>query len=240
MSPPDAARNTETTPEAEHRDHFLRLMLFSASRPGGGPPQPRAERPPGAYTALHQSRGGKCFLPHHGALTRVTPESAAIDVMTDLRRTEAVSTTRFMSIDAANQIMILHRVRALFVIDEDRQVSGMITSTDLMGEKPIRIAHERGIHHDEITVADVMTRANEIETIDLDEVLTARVGDVLATLKFSGRQHAIVTTRPATNHSRAQVCGIFSLSQIARQLGIAQPTHDIGRTFAEIEAAIGA
>jgi hypothetical protein len=37
------------------------------------------------------------------------------------------------------------------------------------------------------------------------------------------------------------VRGIFSLTQIARQLGLPEPTsHDVARTFADIEAAIGA
>jgi CBS domain containing-hemolysin-like protein len=37
----------------------------------------------------------------------------------------------------------------------------------------------------------------------------------------------------------ALVRGIFSLSQIARQLGITLQTSEVARTFAEIEAAIG-
>jgi hypothetical protein len=36
------------------------------------------------------------------------------------------------------------------------------------------------------------------------------------------------------------VRGIFSLSQVARQLGLALPqTGEVARTFAEIEAALG-
>jgi hypothetical protein len=39
--------------------------------------------------------------------------------------------------------------------------------------------------------------------------------------------------------SARTICGIFSLTQIARQLGIPQQqVHDIARTFAEIEAVI--
>jgi hypothetical protein len=39
---------------------------------------------------------------------------------------------------------------------------------------------------------------------------------------------------------RAMVRGIFSLSQIARQLGVAvQTSGEVARTFAEIESALG-
>ena len=79
--------------------------------------------------------------------------------------------------------------------------------------------------------------------MDLDDVLHARVGDVIASLRVSGRQHALVIDSAATGAPPATrtVRGIFSLTQIARQLGLPpQPGHDVARTFAEIEAAIGA
>ena len=67
------------------------------------------------------------------------------------------------------------------------------------------------------------------------------MGDVVATLRLAGRQHALVVEEVADAPSgQVTVRGIFSLTQIARQLGIpSQQVHDIARTFAEIEAAIG-
>jgi acetyl-CoA carboxylase beta subunit len=59
----------------------------------------------------------------------------------------------------------------------------------------------------------------------------------VATLKRAGRQHALVVDQ--ASGGRQMVRGIFSLTQIARQLGIAVQTPAIGNTFAEIEAAIG-
>jgi hypothetical protein len=68
----------------------------------------------------------------------------------------------------------------------------------------------------------------------------ARVGDIVATLKVAGRQHALVVeTIDEAITAQRSVCGIFSLTQIAWQLGIPpQQIHDIARTFAEIQAAI--
>jgi len=120
-------------------------------------------------------------------------------------------------------------------------VLGIITSTDVLGERPIQLAHERGARHDEVLVRDVMTPAERLEAMELEDVLRARVGDVIASLRLSGRQHALVIESMQAQPSTRVVRGIFSLTQIARQLGLPpQPAHNIARTFSEIEAAIGA
>ena len=84
---------------------------------------------------------------------------------------------------------------------------------------------------------DIMTPADRLELIDVRDVERARVGDIVATLKLVGRQHALAVEMASL--PQKTVCGIFSLTQIARQLGLPpQQTHDMAQTFAEIEAAI--
>jgi CBS-domain-containing membrane protein len=154
-----------------------------------------------------------------------------------------VVTRSYATVDAAHAAMIAHGVRALFVVDEHSIVLGILTSTDVLAERPIQVAQERGVRHSEVLVREVMTPANLLEAIDLEEVLHAHVGDVVASLRRSGRQHALVVeSAPADAASpTSTVRGIFSLTQIARQLGLPPQTgHDIARTFAEIESAIGA
>ena len=130
-------------------------------------------------------------------------------------------------------------MRALFVIDDARRVIGIVTSTDLLGERPIRFAQERGLHRGELVVDDIMTPAEQLEILDLRDVERARVGDLVATLRVAGRQHALAIDGAPSGPKT--VCGIFSVTQIARQLGVPpQPGHDIARTFAEIEAVIAA
>jgi hypothetical protein len=63
-----------------------------------------------------------------------------------------------------------------------------------------------------------------------------KVGHVVATLRNTGRQHAVVVDAEA--NGRQTVRGVFSATQIARQLGIALQTGEIARTFAEIEALL--
>jgi len=174
---------------------------------------------------------------------RVHASSPATDVMTDLSRVLAVTTTAGATVDEAHQAMINRGVRALFVVDEGRVVRGIVTANDILGERPLQIAQDRGVRHAEILVSEVMTPADFLEVMELQDVLKVRVGDVVETLKRSGRQHAVVIESGSADSTSATwtVRGIFSLTQIARQLGL-QPQigHNVARTFAEIEAAIGA
>jgi len=173
---------------------------------------------------------------------QVQASSPATDVMTDLSRVAAVTIHPRANIDEAQRTMILRGVRSLFVVDEARAVLGIITSNDVLGEKPVEAAQNRGVRHVDVLVSDVMTPAERLEALELQDVLKARVGDIVETLKHAGRQHALVVeSGPARAASATRtVRGLFSLTQIARQLGLApQVTYDVARTFAEIEAAIG-
>jgi CBS domain containing-hemolysin-like protein len=166
---------------------------------------------------------------------RVGAESPALRVMTDLAHTTPATIRAQAPLAGANQFMITRGVRLLLVVGELETVLGVITASDLLGERPMLVATERGLRRDEITVADVMTPAERVEVIALSDVEGARVGHVLETLRRSGRQHALVVDsgQPTT------VRGIFSLSQIARQLGVAVPAGgEVARTFSEIEAAL--
>ena len=105
-----------------------------------------------------------------------------------------------------------------------------------LGERALLAAQNNGLKRDELHVAHIMTPVSRLDTIDLAMVTRAVVGHVLATLKACGRQHAFVVDRDA--NGRQIVCGVFSATQIARQLDIMLPGGDTARTFAEIEAAI--
>jgi len=181
------------------------------------------------------------------AAPQVTPEAPALQVMTDLARVSPATIRPQAPLAAANQFMITRAVRLLLVTEEQESVLGVITASDLLSERPMRVAIERGLRRDELTVGDVMVPAEQVEVIDYVEVAAARVGHVFETLRRAGRQHALVVEfdeQPARRPwdpptRRTMVRGIFSLSQIARQMGVAvEPGADVARTFAEIETAI--
>lgn len=164
---------------------------------------------------------------------------SALEVMTDLKFVPAATVLVDADAESCSQLMIARGVRLLLVVDAARDVVGLITARDLLGGKPERVMRAKGIGHHEVLVRDVMTGADAIEVLALDDVLLARVGDIVATLRNSGRQHALVVDRDIVA-DKPIIRGVFSASPIARQLGIALPSADLSHTFAEIDEAMTA
>jgi CBS-domain-containing membrane protein len=166
----------------------------------------------------------------------VTIDSFALEAMTDLQRVYAAVIEPQESMEAAKQYMIQRGVRLLLVLDQAKNLLGLITANDIQGEKPMRVVQERGIRHSEIIVSDVMTPLDRVQAIPIEEARSAKVGHVIASLKSAGRQHALVVETVSSGHTAVR--GIFSLSQIARQLGVPIQTTEVAKTFAEIEVML--
>ncbi len=167
---------------------------------------------------------------------QVTLESAALQVMTDLERVPAVTVSPQETMDAAHAFMMQRGVRMLLAVDGEGNLAGIVTSNDILGEKPVELAEERRIHHGDILVADIMTPADRLEAFDMQTVRAARVGQVVASLQQARRHHALVVQADA--RGEREVRGIFSLSQIARQLGQPLALSEAASSFAELRAAL--
>lgn len=181
-----------------------------------------------AATAIH--------LPQQRLPERVSLNDPAIDVMTDLSRVAAVTIDALETLETAGRRMLRRGVRLLIVEDEHGYVNGLLTSTDLLGEKPMQFAQRSGMTRRDLLVQHIMTPHAEIEMLHLKDVLHAKVGNVVATLKKTGRRHALVVDGAAAEEQKVR--GIFSASQIGKQLGIEIETAAYAQTFAEIEAQL--
>lgn len=161
---------------------------------------------------------------------------SALDVMTDATKVSIVSTHANISMQRATEKMIRHGVRMLLVLDDNEQIAGLLTATDVMGGKPVRFLQTMGGTNADIQVRDIMTPQSELEVMKIEDVKRAKIGQIVATLKKSHRQHGLVADEEADG--RQVVCGLFSITQIARQLGAKVHNFELARTFAEIEAVI--
>jgi CBS-domain-containing membrane protein len=174
--------------------------------------------------------------PIHALPARVTLDSPALDCMTDLQRVTTVICHEDETIEVANERMKRRGVRLLLVADEARHVKGVISAADVLGERPMQVVQSRGIRRADVLVRDIMTHQEELHVLQMADVRLAKVGHIVSTLKAAGRQHAVVVDHD--EQGRQKVRGIFSASQIARQLGIVIQTTEIARTFAEVEAML--
>jgi CBS domain-containing protein len=175
-----------------------------------------------------------CRPPARQPLPTVKADSPALLAMTDLRKVPPATIARGASLHEADRIMRACGVRLLVVVGPEHMIEGLITARDTQGERPVKLLLERRGKYEDLCVEDLMVPLAAIEVLDLATVQHAEVGHVVATLKDVGRQHALVVERGAQGEE--QLCGVFSATQIGRQLGMDIAIFDVAHTFAQIAA----
>ena len=158
---------------------------------------------------------------------------SAMLVFTDFARVSPVTITVDRTIDFALQKMKSWRVRLLIVVDKQHRMIGLISADQIMGDIPVRLAEDTRLDHSQITVAMLMQPQEEIQVLELNHLRDARVGHIVATLHNLEQKYVLVV-------DGGMVCGLFSASQISRQLGrnileeelpahsLAEMVHSIG------------
>ena len=163
----------------------------------------------------------------------VTLDSPALEVMTDLTQVKAATISPATALRKAEQTMIDQGVRMLFVVSDMPSLEGLVTTTDLSGDKLMRVVQQRGVHYDDLCVADVMTGLAVLDAIDYHHMQTATVGNVIAALKQHGRNHLLVV-EGASGPAPERVRGVISRAQVERQLGTVVDVTAVANSFAEI------
>ena len=189
--------------------------------------------PAAALTTRRLERGTSITQAQPWQSAPVKADSPALAVMTDLALVKAATTSPATTLREAEQIMIYQGVRMLFVVTEMPTVEGLITTTDLRGDRQLRVVHDRHMRYDELCVADVMTPLSMLDAIDFDQMKTATVSNMIATLKQSGRNHLLVV-ESAADTGRQRVRGVISRTQIERQLGSLIDVTEVASSFAEL------
>lgn len=180
--------------------------------------------------------GTSYFRPKQELPRRVTANDSALSVMTDLNQVTAVTIERSAPLMKGLELMVKRGVRFLLVCDSDERILGLVTSRDLDGEKANRILAKAGGTQDDLLISDVMTIRPKLEVMLMADVLQARVGDIVATLRQVNRQHALVLDHDLETDKLA-VRGIFSLSQIGLRLGLDINPAQQPTTYAELAKA---
>lgn len=176
------------------------------------------------------------ITPQQDSTQRVTESDPATRVMTDLKVITPFQTESNASLKSVNDKMIACGVRLLFVHDPQGNLSGLITANDILGEKPLLFVTNNGGTRDEIIAEDIMTPLNQLEAIPLDQVKKAHVADIVNALKECRRHHMLVLESTEDGNF---VRGIYSITQVSRQLGIEISPNERATSFAEINKALG-
>lgn len=164
----------------------------------------------------------------------VALDDSAITVMTDLKRVRAITINAENSIEFALELMKHAGVRMLVVADDRNRMEGLVTARDIMGEKPVSIMSSYQIPRNEIQVKQIMTPLFQLDPLKIVDVEHVTVKDIIIKLRDAGRQHAIVVEPEEDSHGYF-LRGIFSISQIGRQLGMDIPADGPVQSFAAFE-----
>ncbi len=172
----------------------------------------------------------------------VSMDSPALSLFTDLRQSPAISVLDATPIDIALEQMIYSGIKLLFVVRTDFELRGLITADNIVGEKPLLFLQSQGGHigtaarHD-IEVRHIMQPVSDWKTLDFSAIQHARVGDIVATFKKTGRHHLIVLEQ-FTQPDKLIVRGLFSATKVERELGIGFDIIQRPESFAELERAL--
>ena len=167
-------------------------------------------------------------------------DDPAVDVMTDFKQVRAVTVAPDVTIDDALEKMKKSGVRLLLVEDEAHRIVGLITATDIQGERPIKLAEDTRVPRSRILVGSIMTPQDRIDVLNMVSVRNAHVGHIIETLQRLERQHILVVRIDEASKQQT-VCGLFSTSQIAKQLGRdlpaeVPPAHSLAEIQHELQS----
>lgn len=144
-------------------------------------------------------------------------EDPALSVMTDFSQTTPTTISPEETMDDALNEMKVKGVHLLLVTNSAKDIVGLISSEDLLGEKPIQIIQENRIQRSQVLVRMIMTPLDEVTAFDISVVEHARVGNIVNTLQALQTHYALVVQ----NHNATQkqtLRGLFNTSQISKQL----------------------
>ena len=144
-------------------------------------------------------------------------DDPALWVLTDFSKDVPYCIGPDAAIPVALTAMKTHRVHSLLVIDSKKHFIGLVTSEDILGEKPVKIIQEDRIPRNEINVNAVMIPFEDLLALDMALLKASKVGNVAHTLVESKQHYALAIDLSEAGDQT--VCGIFSITDISDKLG---------------------
>jgi CBS domain-containing protein len=145
------------------------------------------------------------------------PDDPALSVMTDFRERSSVTVLEMITIDAALEHMKHTGVRCAFAIDEaQRQVVGLITAYDIMGEKPMRHMRLTSTVRSQVLVKDLMLRLTDWHVAHVKQIERHTVAAVARLFDETLLTHIVVVETDDRGVQRLR--GILSAAKVRRLL----------------------
>jgi hypothetical protein len=143
------------------------------------------------------SLSGTVTLPHPHPLS---PSAPALAAMTDLRDGRPVTVSEDERLEAALARMIHAGVRLLFSTNATGQLTGVITASNIQGEKPVRFLAssdclQNVCRWQDLRVRDIFTPVGAAPAASLASLRGASVADLRAWFEMTEHTHLLVAER---------------------------------------------
>ena len=168
--------------------------------------------------------------------TPIGLHSPAAAVMTDFETMTPVTVSQDQQVDEALEWMKSQHVRFLFAVNDNNQLTGVVTARDIMGRRVMSHMQTNGLAREDVLVKHIMVGKSQLQALTFEQLQHAKIGDVMLTLKGSGEQHVLIIDESLASVKRVR--GIISASDISRKLKVGFEIMYEAKSFAEIERII--
>ena len=141
-----------------------------------------------------------------------TLRSPALHVFTDFKNLMPLVIESNTKATDVEFLMKKAHVRLKLVIDKHEKFLGLI-SFDSLNHQEIVKKQADGHHRDNLLISDFMIPKSQLKAIDYADIVHAKIGDIIETLKAAGQQHCLVVDRE--HHT---IRGVLSANDIAKRL----------------------
>jgi CBS domain containing-hemolysin-like protein len=162
----------------------------------------------------------------------LTPDSPATQILTDFRLYKPYMIDPHLAASEALGMMLAEDVSMKIVVDIEKEFIGVLDRHHLTSENMLLTQMSLGLKHHELLVKDLMHPRSAMLAVDIDQLASAKIGDLVSALKNSHQEYLLVVDKGA-HHIR----GIVSAREISRRLR--QPIAiEKALSFADIFTAV--
>jgi CBS-domain-containing membrane protein len=170
------------------------------------------------HAISHFTLKSPCSYIQPPALPEVTHiQDTALSVMVNFKYHTPPVISAHQSLEEAQVEMRIYYLPVLIVTDSERNIIGVVTSEDILGEKPVKISHEKRIPRSEIEVEMVMMPVRHSVFLEIEDLTHMRVGHIIQTFRET-KQHVLLVVKTDPDTQVKKLSGLFSASLISRQL----------------------
>lgn len=162
----------------------------------------------------------------------LTLDTPAALIITDFKHHKPQMIDSYLTVSDALVLMQVEDVNMKMVVDHEKEFIGVLDIEHLSAQNVLLKQINFGVKYAELLVKDLMYPRSQMLAVDIEQLLAAKVSDVVAQLKKSHQEYLLVVDKSA-HHIR----GIISSRDIARRLR--QPIAiEKELTFADIVTAV--